>query len=307
MSYSTSDILEIASQQRRHDNRPGILDAKYLRFVGLQASEVEYLLAHPKAEVLEFHSCYWDIRDGNPKSTHGAARVVRLIGTTIKDTGLNEVLCRFPKLRSLVYYRPSDEVDTCFDEMGRELTKHGQHLEHLELVNEALMPFYTEFGSLHKLINLKSLEIDLEFLIGFRENPREYDDYMDAGFDPEEEELDYEEINREAGDWSLVKMLPHSLEKLTIHIEYPKLEVYFNTYERYGAKFEELLTAEGQFDNLRWVNAPRLNTVAEKLCGRSTEWALLGNSKCTMARTPRRTEAKADASDSSVADTETIA
>ncbi|KAI0453754.1 hypothetical protein F5B21DRAFT_272586 [Xylaria acuta] len=306
MPHSTSEIFEIASPMRR-EGQPNILGAKHLRFVNVQVSTVDYLLVHPTAEELEFRSCFWDLLANIPESTRAAARVVRLIATHIDDMGINEILCKLRRLRSLVYYRPSDEVDTDFDLIGSELARHGQHLEHLELVNEALMPFCTPIGSIHTLINLKTLDMDLELLIGFRENPREYDDYMDAGFDPEEEELDYEEINRYAGDWSLVKLLPPSLEKLTLHIEYPKLEVYFNTYERYGAKFEELLTADGQFDNLHWVSAPRLNTVAEKLCGRPTRWALIGTGKCTMARTPLRTEAETDAGDSSVADTETIA
>ncbi|KAI1741543.1 hypothetical protein F4680DRAFT_67643 [Xylaria scruposa] len=311
MSYSNCEIFDIEQPGYRND-RPNILTAKVLKFRGLKASQVEFLFARPNVEVLEFHSCYWDIWSEGPTTTRTMVHAIKLVDTAVDDSGLNDILRRFPGLRSLVYFRPQEEVDTGLHELGRELVKYGQNLEHLELYNDSLMPFYSPFGSLQKLINLKTLEIDLELLIGFRDNPRGYDDYGDDEYldieeVAEQEEPDYEEINRYAGDWSLVKLLPPSLEKLTLHIEQPKLEVYFNTYERYGAKFEELMTAKGQFDKLRWVQAPRLNTVAEKLCRKSTGWALIGESKHIMARTPLRTEAGADASDSSVADTETIA
>ncbi|KAI0548037.1 hypothetical protein F4679DRAFT_597082 [Xylaria curta] len=313
MSYSNSEIFDI--QRGYRDGRPNILTAKVLHFQGLNASEVEYLFAHPKVEVLEFHNCYWDIWSKEPKTTHTTAHAIKLVETPMTDCKLGDIFCRFPKLRSLVYFRPSEEVDTWLDDMGRELAKNGQNLEHLELYNDSLMPFSAPFGSLQSLENLKTLEIDLELLIGFRDNPKGYDDYggeeylfLETEDEEEEEEPDYDEIHRYAGDWSLVKLLPHSLEKLTIHIEQPKLEVYFNTYERFGAKFEELMTAAGFFDNLHWVEAPRLNMVAEKLCGKSnTGWALIGQSKHVMARPPLRIELKADASDSSVADTETVA
>ncbi|TRX90846.1 hypothetical protein FHL15_008250 [Xylaria flabelliformis] len=281
-SYPDSETFRVA-ERGYLDDQPNLLTAKVLRFQGLQASKVEYLFAHPKAEVLEFHNCYWDI---GAEPIHTKTRAIKFVETTINDDRLSDILCRFPKLRSLVYFRPSDEVDTCMDMLGRELAEHGQNLEHLELYNDGLMSFATPFAYLHMLGNLKTLEMDLELLIGFLDYPREYDDDYcmdDAGFESSSEEeeettTDYEEekeeeINYYAGEWSLVKLLPPSLEKLTLHIEQPKLGLYFDTYERFGAKFEELImtaaaaaAAEGsRFDKLHWVSAPRLDLVAEKL------------------------------------------
>ncbi|KAI8948983.1 hypothetical protein F4801DRAFT_429977 [Xylaria longipes] len=305
MSYSESETFEITSDCDSND--PGILTAKRVRLVDLEVSEFGYLLAKPNVEELEFSSCYWD-NAKLPKSENTSVRAIRLVDTTMDEMGFNKILCKIPHLKSLVYFRPADECDTGFDMMGGELAKHGQNLEHLELWNDALMPFYSPFGSLHTLTKLKTLEMDLELLIGFRDNPRNWDDYMDGGFvSEEEEEPDYEEINSDAGDWSLVKLLPPSLEKLTLEIDTPKLSVYFNTYERWEAKFEELLTAD-QFDKLHWVRAANLDAVAKKLCGRpGNRWALIGWGGDTMARTPLRTEAETDASGSSVTDTKTDA
>ncbi|KAI0858739.1 hypothetical protein F4860DRAFT_485172 [Xylaria cubensis] len=306
MPHSEPETFSIAQRGYR-DDRPNLLTAKVLRFEGVSASAVEYLFAHPKAEVLEFHNCYWD---SGPEPICTRTRAVKFVETTLNDSRLNDILCRFPKLRSFVYFRPSDEVDTCMDGMGRELSKYGQNLEHLELYNDGMMSFATSFGYLHLLGNLKTLEMDLEFLIGFLEIPRDFDEYvMDyAGFESseegsEEEETDHEEeeIDYDAGNWSLVHLLPPSLEKLTLHIEQPKLGMYFDTYERFGAKFEELMTAQDRFDKLCWVSAPRLNLVAEKLRDKATGWTLVEEE--IMARTPLGAKAEADAGDASMTDT----
>ncbi|KAI0467535.1 hypothetical protein F4859DRAFT_236261 [Xylaria cf. heliscus] len=310
MSFSDEQTFTLDSRRDR-DATTGLLYAKFLRFVDIRVSHVDHLFIHPFAEEMLFEDCCWDLAAEVPKSgqRHSALRVIRFVGTNLKDYGLNEVLCNLPELRTLEYFRPADDIDTCFHEMGSELARNGQNLEHLTLSNEALMPFCTPFGSLHTLTRLKTLDVDLEFLIGFRDNPRNWDDYMDAGFYPEDEgELDYEQIHKWAGDWSLVKLLPQSLERLTLHVECPKISVYFNTYERFGAKFEELLTAKGQFVHLRWIMAPELDKVAERLCTRpGNEWALIGTSKITMQRTLIFDNVRKGSSDSSAAGTATVA
>lgn len=87
-------------------------------------------------------------------------------------------------------------------------------------------------------------------------------------------EPDYEEINAGFGDWSFINKLPPSLEVLIIEIESPKLWTYFNTYERYGAKFEELISASRRFRNLTYINAPNMDRVAARTRDRLPHWVL---------------------------------
>ncbi|KAI0446335.1 hypothetical protein F4803DRAFT_39504 [Xylaria telfairii] len=294
-----------------------ILNAEALKFKNCRVSEIEFLLVHPTAEVLEFIDCEWDTVATVPVSDHGAAHTIRLVETMISDLGFREILTKFPELRTLAYFRPTEDIDTDLDEMGTELARYGQHIEHLTLLNESLLPFASGFGSLHKMINLKTLEVDLELLIGFRDNPRGWDDYEGCGYYGNEESEESEEEPEPDIHWSLVNRLPPSLEKLTLSIETPKLSVYFNTYESYGAKFEELLT-DARFAKLRWVHAPNLDTVAEKLKGKpGNEWGLLGTGESILARPPTRPEAEAEAeaeaeekkhvNGSSASDSETLA
>ncbi|KAJ8106287.1 hypothetical protein ONZ43_g7117 [Nemania bipapillata] len=272
----------------RFDNR--FLTAQHLRFYNMRISRIAFALIHPTAVTLELIQCHWDLTAKIPISDNIAASTIRLVGTQISSNGFNEILANFPRLRTLVYYRPEDEIDSHFDMVGTELRELGGNLEHLTMLNEAYMPFCTPIGSLQKLTNLKTLEIDLELLIGFRENPNEdYDEYMDSGFIDPDTSIDYEEIHEQAGDWCLVKMLPASLETLTLHLEDPKLDIYFYTYERYGAKLEELITADDLFPNLVSISAPRLSEVAEKLSGRDTAWVL---TKSTMHRHPHPIKAE---------------
>ncbi|KAI0105258.1 hypothetical protein GGR51DRAFT_560469 [Nemania sp. FL0031] len=291
---SAEETYEMARPSSR-GNRPGVLlfdsrflTAEHLRFYNMRVSNFAFALVHPTALKLELIGCNWNLVTEIPISTNVAARAIHLIDTKISDTGFNSILTNFPNLRTLVYCRPTEEVDTDLDMIGHEITQFGQRLEHLTLLNESYMSFRTPIGSLQALDHLKSLDIYLEMLIGFLRNPGDYDDYMDSGFhdsDSEAEaEVDYDEIyNDEVGNWSLTRMLPSSLETLTLHIEDAKLQTYFNTYERYGAKIEELITAEHLFPNLKSISAPRLSPVAEKLAGRQVPWAL---TKSTIHRVP---------------------
>ncbi|KAI0403298.1 hypothetical protein F4802DRAFT_315338 [Xylaria palmicola] len=269
----------------------GFLRAEIFHFKDMIDSNFAFMLAHLQAEMLAFTSCTWDGAD-MPHPAKIAARSVCLVDNRIDEGGFHTILTSFPKLRELEFYRVVKDFGY-FDDIGRVLSEHGQRLEYLLMMNENHVPFNTEIGSLHTLTNLKTLKITLEFLIGFRDNPRGWDDYgevctdcveehssdadMEAGSYPvcfyRQEEPDYEEIHSSFGDWSLAKLLPPSLEELELYIEQPKLRVYFYTYERYGAKFEELLT-DVRFDKLRTVSAPLLEPVAEKLRNGPTRWVL---------------------------------
>ncbi|KAJ8129468.1 hypothetical protein O1611_g4163 [Lasiodiplodia mahajangana] len=293
------ETYEMARPSSRGD-RPGVLlfdsrflTAEHLRFYNMRVSNFAFALVHPTAVKLELINCTWDLITEIPVSKNVAARAIHLVDTKIGDDGFNDILTNFPNLRTLVYCRPTDDVDTQFDMIGREIKLYGQRLEHLTLLNESYMPFCTPIGSLQALDNLKSLDIYLEMLIGFLRNPGDYDDYMDSGFNDSDEECDYDEIyDEEVGDWSLIKMLPGTLESLTLHIEDAKLHTYFNTYERYGAKIEELITADHLFPNLRSISAPRLSQVAKKLSGDQTAWALTNS---TMHRVPLAVKAEGEA------------
>ncbi|KAI1146068.1 hypothetical protein F4825DRAFT_473085 [Nemania diffusa] len=276
----------------RFDSR--FLTAQHLRFYDMRVSRIAFALVHPSAVTLELVHCQWDLATQIPVSRNIPARTILLVGTRISDYGFSTILENFPNLRTLSYYRPADEIDTHFDMVGQELATSGQNLEHLTMLNENLMPFATPVGSLKKLTNLKTLEIDLELLIGFREIPNEdYDEYMDSGLVEPDTMLDYEEIHEQAGDWCLLDLLPASLEELTLHLENPKLDTYFYNYERYGAKLEELLKAEHLFPNLTCISAPRLAEVSEKIGGRQAGWSL---TLSTMHRQPLPAEVEKDTS-----------
>ncbi|KAI1192889.1 hypothetical protein F5X97DRAFT_62525 [Nemania serpens] len=255
-----------------------------IRFYNMSASEFSPSLFHSLAKKIELINCEWSLRAQVPLSIHTEARIVHLLGTNISWNGFSDLMICFPFMHTLVYSRPADEIDTHFDLVGDVLAHQGTGLEHLTMLNENYMPFCSPLGSLTALTNLKSLEIHLELLIGFRENPIGYAEYSDSEiFDPDDV-LDYDEISRYAGDWSLVDLLPTSLEKLTLYVEDPKLDVYFNTYERYGAKIEELLAAEHLFEKLTDISAPGLSAVEKRMRTRHTGWVLTAQS--AMQRPP---------------------
>ncbi|KAI1186611.1 hypothetical protein F5B17DRAFT_431383 [Nemania serpens] len=262
---------EIMEMSRPTDQ---VLMAKITRFCNMPVTDFSSSLFHSVAHKIELINCEWSLRIEVPSSAHTVARIIHLLGTGINWDGFRDIMTSFPSMHTLVYTRPADEIDTHFDLVGKVLAHYGTNLEHLTMLNEHYMPFCSPLGSLSTLINLKSLEIHLELLIGFRENPNGYEEYMDFGFFEPDDVVDYEEVNRYAGDWSLVSLLPTSLETLTLHIEDPKLEVYFNTYERYGAKIEELLTAEHLFKSLTEISAPGLTAVEKKIRARHTGWVL---------------------------------
>ncbi|KAI0534112.1 hypothetical protein GGR58DRAFT_483989, partial [Xylaria digitata] len=158
--------------------------------------------------------------------------------------------------------------------IGEVFNQFGQRLESLTFSSEHGMPFTSPLGSLQNLTSLKSLEIDLELLIGFRTIPdADCYEYLDCAY-AAGKGFDFDEEHESHGDWSFLTLLPTSLEKLIIWLDVPKISVYFNTYERYGAKFEELLTADRRFEKLEYVQAPYVGTVVEKLRGRLTGWVL---------------------------------
>ncbi|KAI3321090.1 hypothetical protein HD806DRAFT_212543 [Xylariaceae sp. AK1471] len=284
-----------------------LFSAQVLRFFNFLVSEIDFILVHPGVKKLELNGCSWNLMTDIPQQNRSRVRKIDLFGCSINEKGFKDILTRFSELKELVYCRPLDEIDTHFDMIGYVLEEYGHHLEHLKMHNESLLPFCTPVGPLQACMNLKTLDMHLELLIGFLENPRDgQDEYMDAGFDDEEEDApNYDEIYAQVKDWSLVEVLPNSLEKLTLWVEEPKLATYYNTYERYGAKFEELLTSDRRFPKLRSVTAPKLELVAEKLHGRLTGWILDG---FTMARIPTVEEAEvAAAAVSRVLDVEPMA
>ncbi|KAI1166729.1 hypothetical protein F5B18DRAFT_29469 [Nemania serpens] len=254
------------------------LIAETIRFYNMPVSDFSSSLFHSSARTIELINCEWSLRAEVPLSINTAPRIIHLLGTSISWNGFGDIMTCFPCMHTLVYTRPADEIDTHFDLVGGVLAHYGTELEHLTMLNENYMPFCSPLGSLNTLTNLRSLEIHLELLIGFRENPNGYEEYMGADiFDPDDAP-DYEEINRYAGDWSLLPLLPPSLEKLILHVEDPKLEVYFNTYDRYGAKLEELVTAEHLFERLTDISAPGLAEVEKRIRARHTGWVLTAQS-----------------------------
>ncbi|TGJ86615.1 hypothetical protein E0Z10_g2138 [Xylaria hypoxylon] len=292
MSYSESETFELAlpGHSTRKPSALGpenqFLTAKCLRFVYLRTSHFSFVFLHPIAEKLVLQRCTWDMLAGMVRDLRQEkVRIIHLAESYVAYWGFEDIMTAFPNLRELVYYRPCDEEFSQYHEVGDVFRKFGQGLESLKFFNDALMPFETPLGSLQSLVSLKTLEIPLEMLIGFRPNPREgYYEYLDAAFDPDEV-LDYDEEHEAWGDWSFLELLPTSLEKLTIDLESPKTDVYFNTYERYGVKFEELLIADRRFDKLEYVRAPYIDVVAAKLRGRLTGWVLADRD--TIKRVPR--------------------
>ncbi|KAI3330172.1 hypothetical protein F4824DRAFT_349203 [Ustulina deusta] len=302
-SYRQSEILDLKPDDQIFSQAlflpdSHFLNAKCVRFFDMNTSKFAFVLAHPVAERMELHHCAWDIVTKIPHDNGTAAvRVMLLESTRINFIGFEQLLESLPRLHTLIYFRPYDERDTDFDWVGKALCQFGGNLENLTMLNNSLMPFCSEIGPLASLSNLKTLEIELEFLVGFRDIPHGgYYEYMDFAFESDEE-LDYDEIHESFGDWSFLTLLPPTLEKLVISIESPKLGVYFNTYERYGAKFEELLSADGQFENLEHVEAPYIHEVAARVRDRLTSWILQGTD--TMKRV-----AVIDSSDESMTDTE---
>ncbi|KAI0799249.1 hypothetical protein GGR55DRAFT_510962 [Xylaria sp. FL0064] len=273
-SYTAGETYNIADNDLRISSPDQLgsryWQAKYLRFYRVRTSAVGRLLAkHSTVVRVEFHDCTLPIdtiiSGGSNEAELPSAREVVLVDTLIGDRVFQEMFLNLPALRTLVYYRPSNEP-THIDLVGQVMVRFGWKLEHLVLRNESLYPFEQSIDSLVRLRKLKTLEIDLEFLIGFRDIPaRDFDEYMDSPFVNDEEEQDFDEIHESFGDWALVDLLPTSLEKLTLHIDYPKLNVYFNTYERYGAKFEQLLRAEARFRKLEFIEAPDIAGVLSGL------------------------------------------
>ncbi|KAI1427853.1 hypothetical protein F5Y12DRAFT_735647 [Xylaria sp. FL1777] len=277
--YPQSDSFVISKVQgNTHQASVSYMDAqfmtaKYLRFDRVGSSSFLFLLSHPLVERLEFLMCDWYDTFSFPEGQGpSAVREIELQYSYVSSDVIDCILRSFPRLRSLVYLRPWDEFQDEFGEIGTALCQFGQRLEHLTIRNESLLPFETDVKSLASLVNLKSLEIHLELLIGFRKVPHGgFDEYTDSPL-LEGDPPDYDEIHESFGDWSFLKLLPTSLERLTIDIEPPKLSVYFNTYKRYGAKFDELICAERRFPKLEYIMAPELEEVAQRVRRRLTKW-----------------------------------
>ncbi|KAI1175225.1 hypothetical protein F4777DRAFT_340828 [Nemania sp. FL0916] len=258
--------------------------AETLRFQDMTASDFAFALLSPSAKKIQLVSCVWDTAFEMPLSNAAGARSIILEETKIDELGLFDILAGLPQLHTLVYCRPSDEVDTQFDLYGNVLWDYGKRLQHLTMLNESGMSFSSPIGSLKNLICLQTLEIDLELLVGFQgytkdEYDDEYDDseYDDSDYvkDENSKTSDPQEESYFAGsDWCLVDILPGSLEKLTLRIEDEKLDAYFNTYESYGAKIEQLLTAQNKFPWLYHISAPRLAEVAKRLGDGYARWNL---------------------------------
>jgi hypothetical protein len=269
-------------------NSSPLTNAVLIKFREIRVSNIAYLLSHPRATNLHFGTCIFSTGTNWPQLKDSKVHTITLSGCSIGGEGFEDILIRFGNLREIVYYRKYDEWDTHLDGIGEVLQKQGQKLEHLQMHNDSFMPFCTPVGSLANLANLKTLDMHLEYLIGFRVNPREgYDEYSDAGYFGEDEDIEsYDEIHERVGDWSLIELLPSaSLEQLSLYVECPKIFTYFNTYERYGAKFEALLAADRRFKKLRTVSAPYLKPVADELRGRLTNWVFDGRHTMVRAST----------------------
>ncbi|KAI1301078.1 hypothetical protein F5Y03DRAFT_219205 [Xylaria venustula] len=290
MSYAPGEVFVIdassgqssSATEIRLDSR--LTTAKCLRIVGQTVSDVSFLLAHPLVEKIEFENCKYPVGTVVPSNSGhvpGAQEIV-FVNTTYALSCFFDVFDSFPKLRKLTYFYSSDEPDEDFSDVAFALRNRGQLLEALAMHNDDSRPFFSWIGSLAHMTHLKSLEIDLEFLIGFRPIPHgDWDEYTDSAY-AVEEGADYDEIHESFGKWSFVELLPASLEKLTIEIDSPKVEVYFNTYERLGAKYEQLMTAVEDFPNLKYVEAESIDLVAERAGDRLADWVLEG--RCIMKK-----------------------
>ncbi|KAI0429999.1 hypothetical protein F5Y09DRAFT_356411 [Xylaria sp. FL1042] len=284
--YPTEEIVDFFDEQVQFNigttalgNR--FLNAKCLRFYQIRTDKIAFMLAHPTVERVEFHECTFPLTTLIPSTNFaGPSSVVKEIHlneTAIGYWGFQELLSSLPQLRKLVYFRPSDESYTDIDEIGDVLVSQGQSLEYLLMRNDSNNPFNSWVGTLASLGNLKTLEIELEFLIGFRDIPAgNFYEYLDGPFAGDEEQ-DFDEIHESFGDWALVDLLPTSLEKLILHLEAPKIGAYYNTYERYGAKFEELILDHTRFDKLEYIQAPCLYLVAVRMADRLGNWLLEGS------------------------------
>ncbi|KAF2971766.1 hypothetical protein GQX73_g1813 [Xylaria multiplex] len=279
--YSQSETFQMTAPGRCSKkpavSRPdsAFLEAKCLRFKHLRVSECAFVLMHPKAEKLVLEDCVWDhlAFSALPNAKQKRVHTIHLIGSSVSCFAFEDIFTKFPGLRELNFFPPPDEFDTMYDMVGEVFVQFGQALESLTFFNEHGLPFTSPLGSLKGLTNLKSLEIDLEFLIGFRTIPdSDCDEYLDSPF-AADEDFDFDEERDSFPDWSFLELLPASLEKLIIWLDEPKIAVYFDTYERYGAKLEELLTAD-RFDKLEYVQAPLVGTVVKKLGGKLTGWAV---------------------------------
>ncbi|KAI0203586.1 hypothetical protein F4808DRAFT_467009 [Astrocystis sublimbata] len=215
-----------------------IMSAKTLKFDRVDVSKFGYLLASPTAEAVKISSCSWHygLPDNLPP---GAAHTLTLSHNDFYDFEFKELIKQFPKLRSLIYFRgPCGHEDNGYDEymdvMTRVLVKYAKQLEHLYLENEGASHFEGPLGSLQGLRNLKTLEVDLEFLTGYFLWPLELDpDAEDPPHpDMEQTEEEIEQNYRAAESWSLVPLLPHSLEKVHLIIRDEKHCKWFNTWER---------------------------------------------------------------------------
>lgn len=271
------------------DGHSPLMGVKRLNLQNVNISAVAYLMFNPSVEEVRLDNVNFNSMMDLGKPLPGDASgdgsnvsKIELCYCSIDERGLEDILTTFPKLKELVFYRPYNEFEdneTEYHGLGETLNNFGGKLESLSIYNESLMPFETPFGSLAKMTSLKSLDMVLEMLIGFHVNPRGgYDEYLDAPIEEDEEPPNYDDVYAEVGDWSLVELLPESLEFLTLEVECPKMYEYFNTYERYGAKFEELFRANMRFKHLRCVRAPRLEEVAKNLQNRLTGWELRGGS-----------------------------
>jgi hypothetical protein len=261
----------------RWRNPERFLFSTSLKVTGFNSQDIGFILAYRNLKKLEIWSGTWRIRADVRVLDEPKLSYLHLVDTDI-DRYLDGILLLFKELRELIYFRPSSDWPYDTDTMGDALREHGKQLEHLELHNESLMPFYNPIGSLAPLSNLRKLDCYLEFLIDYLENPvsKGYEEYEGAPWDEEvDEPPDYEEIYQQRGDWSLVKVLPPSLEWLHIDIEEPKIYTYYNTWERYGAKFYELATSD-QFPRLQHIIALGLAPVGQKLQEDVTGWNMVG-------------------------------
>ncbi|KAI1827350.1 hypothetical protein F4861DRAFT_405537 [Xylaria intraflava] len=275
-SNQTGGVINIGSNSL-------FLSSQVIRFSDLPVSRFAFLFQHPRAQKLVLYNCSWG-HVPMRANENSLVKKIDLVNTSIDDGGFNDILVGFSNLRELSYSRPVEETGGHFDLIGNVLREHGSKLEHLTMINDSLMSFDTAIGSLGLLESLKTIEISLELLIGFRKNPVGYDDYGDEAFVGQTEDPDYNAIHEQAGDWSLVNLLPTSLEKLTLYVETPKLDVYFNTHARYGAKLEALLTADCRFAKLISVKAPNLDGVVQRIDNRLTSW--LSDGMGTIIRLP---------------------
>jgi len=264
-------------QMVRWRNPERFLSSNSLQVTGFDSKDIGFILADPSLMKLAIRSGRWRVPACIRMLDEPKLRYLCLVDTDI-DRYLDEILLLFKELRELIYFRPHSDWPYDMDDMGDALRKHGKQLELLELHNESLMPFYNPIGSLAPLSNLRRLDCYLEFLIDYLENPipMGYEEYEGAAWDEDvDEPLDYEAIYQRRGDWSLVKVLPPSLEWLRIDIEGPKIDMYYNTWERYGAKFYELATSD-QFPRLQYIEATDLELVGQKLQDDLTGWTMVG-------------------------------